>query len=66
VLPAIGRRDDFAAFMVPRTPGVGGRVCMSYQKSGLGTLNRIAYMRRLHESDPGPGVRGYVDGEVVG
>jgi hypothetical protein len=35
VLPATGRWDDFASFMVPRTPGGRGCVCMVYRNSRL-------------------------------
>jgi GNAT superfamily N-acetyltransferase len=66
VLPAAGRWDDFASFMVPRKPGGGGCVCMAYRRSGLPMPDRIAYMRGLCETEPGPGVLAYVDGEVAG
>jgi GNAT superfamily N-acetyltransferase len=66
VLPAAGRWDDFASFMVPRKPGGGGCVCMAYRRSGLPMPDRIAYMRGLCEAEPGPGVLAYVDGEVAG
>ena len=66
VLPAIGRWDDFAWFMVPRKPGSGGCVCMSYRDSSLGMPGRIAHMRKLCESEPGPSVLAYVEGEVAG
>jgi hypothetical protein len=35
VLPATGRWDDFASFMVPRKPGGRGRVCIAYRNSSL-------------------------------
>jgi GNAT superfamily N-acetyltransferase len=66
VLPATGRWDDFASFMVPRKPGGGGCVCMSYRNSGLDMPGRIEYMRAQCESEPGPGVLAYVDGKVAG
>jgi len=66
VLPAAGRWDGFACFMVPRKPGGDGCVCMAYRRSGLPTADRVAYMRGLCESEPGPGVLAYVDGEVAG
>jgi Coenzyme A transferase len=66
VLPAIGRWDDFASFMVPRKPGSGGCVCMSYRDSSLGMPGRIAHMRGLCESEPGPGVLAYVNWMVPG
>ena len=65
VLPATGRWDDFASFMVPRKPGGRGCVCMVYRNSSLDTPGRIAHMRALCESEPGPGVLAYVDGEVA-
>jgi GNAT superfamily N-acetyltransferase len=61
VLPATGRWDDFASFMVPR-----GCVCMSYRNSSLDPPGRIEHMRSLCHSEPGPGVLAYVDGEVAG
>src|ERR1700723_902978 len=53
VLPAAGQWDDFASFMVPRKPGGSGGV-------------RVAHMRTLCASEPGPGVLAYVDGKVAG
>jgi GNAT superfamily N-acetyltransferase len=66
VLPASGRWDDFASFMVPRRPGGSGCVCMVYRNSSLDGPGRIARMRELCASQPGPGVLAYVDGEVAG
>jgi hypothetical protein len=66
VLPATWRWDDFASFMVPRKPGGRGCVCMAYRNSGLDMPGRIAHMRALCDSEPGPGVLAYVDGEVAG
>jgi GNAT superfamily N-acetyltransferase len=66
VLPAIGRWEDFASFMVPRKPGGGGCVCMAYRNSSLGMPGRIGHMRELCNGEPGPGVLAYVDGEVAG
>lgn len=66
VLPATGRWDDFATFMVPRKPGAGGCVCMSYRDARLGMPERIQYMRSECSAEPGPGVLAYVDGEVAG
>jgi GNAT superfamily N-acetyltransferase len=66
VLPATGRWDDFASFMVPRKPGGSGCVCMAYRNSSLDAPGRIAHMRDLCASEPGPGVLAYVDGEVAG
>jgi len=61
VLPAAGRWDDFASLMAPR-----GCVCMSYRNSSLDTAGRVAHMRALCASDPGPGVLAYVDDEPAG
>jgi GNAT superfamily N-acetyltransferase len=66
VLPASGRWNDFASFMVPREPGGGGCVCAVYRNSSLDMPGRIAHMRALCAGEPGPGVLAYVDGEVAG
>ncbi len=39
---------------------------MSYRNSSLGIPERIAHMRELCESEPGPGVLAFVGGEVAG
>ena len=66
VRPAAGRWDDFASFMVPRKPGGRGCVCIAYRNSSLDMPGRIAHMRALCATEPGPGVLVYVDGEVAG
>jgi GNAT superfamily N-acetyltransferase len=66
VLPAAGHWDDFAAFMVPREPGAGGCVCMSYRDTRLDMPGRIAHMREECSHAPGPGVLAYVDGVAAG
>ncbi|WP_285114139.1 GNAT family N-acetyltransferase [Leifsonia sp. fls2-241-R2A-40a] len=66
VLPATGRWDDFASFMVPRKPGGGGCVCMSYRQARLGMPERIQYMHDECTREPGPGVLAYVDDRVAG
>jgi GNAT superfamily N-acetyltransferase len=66
VLPATRRWDDFASFMMPRKPGGRGCICMAYRNSSLDMPGRIAHMRALCESEPGPGVLAYVDSEVAG
>ena len=66
VRPATGRWDAFASFMVPRKPGGRGCVCVAYRNSSLDMPGRIAHMRALCASAPGPGVLAYVDGEVAG
>jgi GNAT superfamily N-acetyltransferase len=38
---------------------------MAYRNSSLDMPGRIAHMRALCESEPGPGVLAYVDGEVA-
>jgi GNAT superfamily N-acetyltransferase len=66
VLSAVGRWDQFASFMVPGKAGGGGCVCMAYRNSSLAMPGRIAHMRGLCESEPGPGVLAFVGGEVAG
>lgn len=66
VLPATGRWDDFASFMVPRKPGGGGCVCMAYRNQSLDMPARIAHMRDECSREPGPGVLAYRDGVVAG
>jgi len=39
---------------------------MTYRNSSLDMPSRISRMRELCASEPGPGVLGYVDGEVAG
>jgi GNAT superfamily N-acetyltransferase len=39
---------------------------MTYRNSSLDMLGRIAHMRALCESEPGPGVLAYIDGDVAG
>ena len=39
---------------------------MAYRNSSLGMPGRIAHMRALCASEPGPGVLAYVEGEVAG
>ncbi|WP_422933127.1 GNAT family N-acetyltransferase [Sinomonas sp. P47F7] len=66
VLPASGRWEDFASFMVPRKPGAGGCVCTAYRDGRLDMPGRIAHMRDECSREPGPGVLAYVDGDVAG
>jgi ribosomal protein S18 acetylase RimI-like enzyme len=66
VLPATSRFDDFATFMVPAKTRASGCVCMTYRDSSLDMPSRISHMRGLCDSDPGPGVLAYVDGDVAG
>ena len=66
VLPATGRFEDFALVVGTKRPDAGGCWCMSYRDSRVSNLERPAFMRGLCESEPGPGVLAYVDGEVAG
>src|SRR5690606_18651833 len=66
VLPATGRWDDFAELLVPKKPGAGGCICMSYRDARLATPARIEYMRDECSREPGPGVLLYEDEEVAG
>lgn len=66
VLPAVGRWDHFASLMVPAKPGGSGCVCMACRNSSLAMPGRIAHMRGLCDSEPGPGVLAFVDGQVAG
>jgi GNAT superfamily N-acetyltransferase len=66
ILPAAAQWSDFSSFMVPRRPGASGCVCMTYRNSSLDMPGRIAHMHSLCDSEPGPGVLAYVDGEVAG
>lgn len=63
--PATGRFDDFATVVGPKS-GINGCWCMSYRNAGLGSEDRIAYMRNACASEPGPGVLAYVDGKPAG
>jgi GNAT superfamily N-acetyltransferase len=65
VHPAVGRFEDFAAVVGPKT-GVRGCWCMSYRNSSLGMEERISYMRAECSDDPGPGVIAYVDSQPAG
>jgi GNAT superfamily N-acetyltransferase len=66
VRAAAGRWDDFASFMVPRKPGGGGCVCMSYRDARLDMPARVAYMHDECAREPGPGVLAYVDDVPAG
>jgi GNAT superfamily N-acetyltransferase len=66
VLSAAGRWDDFASLMVPDRQSSGACVCMSYRNSSLALPGRIAHMRELCDSEPGPGVLAFLDGQVAG
>jgi GNAT superfamily N-acetyltransferase len=64
VLPATGRWEGFAEFMVPANGR--GCVCMSYRDTRLDMPGRIAHMRDECSREPGPGVLVYVDGQAAG
>ncbi|WP_253182003.1 GNAT family N-acetyltransferase [Cellulosimicrobium cellulans] len=66
VRSAVGRFADFATVVGPKSPGVQGCWCMAYRDSRVANDDRPAYMAGLCETDPGPGVLAYVDGEVAG
>ena len=66
VVPAVGRFDDFATVVGPKTAGVRGCWCMAYRNSSLELPERIAYMRGECSTEPGPGVLAYLDGQPAG
>ena len=66
VRPALGNFDDFFEVVGVKKPGGGGCWCMAYRASGVPNADRGAYMQRECETEPGPGVLVYVDGEVAG
>ena len=66
VLPAVGRFEDFARVVGTPRPDAGACWCMSYRDSRVPNLERPAYMRQECDTEPGPGVLVYVDGEVAG
>jgi len=66
VLSAFGRWDHFASLMMRGKPGGSGCVCMAYRNSSLDMRRRIKHMRGLCDSEPGPGVLAFADGEAVG
>jgi GNAT superfamily N-acetyltransferase len=65
VLPAVGRFDDFATVVGPKT-GIRGCWCMAYRNASLPMEERVQHMRTECASDPGPGVLAYVDAEPAG
>jgi GNAT superfamily N-acetyltransferase len=66
VRPALGRFDDFATVVGPKTAGVRGCWCMSYRDARLDLPGRIAHMQQACTTEPGPGVLAYVGGVVAG
>ncbi|HLT82978.1 MAG TPA: GNAT family N-acetyltransferase [Phototrophicaceae bacterium] len=65
VRSAVGRFADLAEVLAVK-PGVGACWCMSYRDSRVSNDERPEFMRRLCESEPGPGVLAYVDGVPAG
>jgi GNAT superfamily N-acetyltransferase len=63
VLPAFGRWDGFFEVVGVKKPGGRGCWCMAYRDTSV--PDRAAYMRRECETEPGPGVLLYLDGEVA-
>jgi GNAT superfamily N-acetyltransferase len=66
VRPALGNYDDFFEMVGVKKPGGGGCWCMAYRASNVPNDERGAYMQRECNTEPGPGVLAYVDGEVAG
>ncbi|MEE6274139.1 GNAT family N-acetyltransferase [Georgenia wangjunii] len=66
VRSAVGRFEDFALVAGTKRPDAGGCWCMSFRDSRVPNLERPDFMRRECDSEPGPGVLAYVDGEVAG
>lgn len=66
VRPALGRFDDFRTVAGTQNPDAGACWCMSYRDSRVPNSERPAYMAAECETEPGPGVLLYVDGEVAG
>lgn len=64
--PAVGRFQDFATVVGPRTPGAGGCWCMAYRDSRIANADRPEHMRQECSVEPGPGVLVYVDDQVAG
>ncbi|BAU32385.1 GNAT family N-acetyltransferase [Microcella alkaliphila] len=65
VLSAVGRFADVAEVVGTKNPGAGACWCMSYRDSRPANAERPGYMARECETEPGPGVLAYVDGEVA-
>ncbi len=66
VRSAVGRFDDFYEVVGVKKPGGKGCWCMSYRDSRVKDDGRPEFMRRLCESEPGPGVLAYADGVPAG
>ncbi len=66
VLSAVGRFADVAEVVGTKNPGAGACWCMSYRDSRPANAERPTYMARECETEPGPGVLAYVDGQVAG
>ncbi len=63
---AVGRFDDFATVVGPRTAGAGGCWCTAYRDSRVANTDRPGFMRDECAGEPGPGVLAYVDDQVAG
>lgn len=64
VRSAVGRFDGFFEVVGVKKPGGKGCWCMSYRDSRA--QDRPEFMRRLCDSEPGPGVLAYLDGVPAG
>lgn len=66
VVAALGRFEDFATVVGTRRPDAGGCWCMAYRDSRVPNHDRPAFMRQACDTEPGPGVLAFVDGEPAG
>lgn len=66
VLSAVGRYDGVYEVVGVKKPGSQGCWCMSYRDSRVPHDQRAAYMSGLCDTEPGPGVLAYVDGQPAG
>lgn len=66
VVAATGHWDGFYEVVGVKKPGGNGCWCMSYRDTSVPGDARGAYMKDECESEPGPGVLAYVDGEPAG
>jgi GNAT superfamily N-acetyltransferase len=66
VLPAVGRFEDVATVVGTQRPDAGACWCLSYRDARVKNADRPAVLAGLCETQPGPGVLAYVDGEVAG
>jgi GNAT superfamily N-acetyltransferase len=66
VRSAVGRFDDFYEVVGVKKPGGKGCWCMAYRDSRVKGDERPEFMRRLCDSEPGPGVLAYLGGVPAG